>query len=399
MALYRLAILTSLALALLLVPAVATAQEGAQGLESWATASFPGSVTFHLRTQPPGAIARAELRFFTEQRACARRETSGYPDLAPTAGADVQWTWDLRRGGSLPPGAIVHYRWLLRDDSGRATETPWQTYRVMDTRYPWRTVTRGDVTLSWYEGDNAFAGKLMDAAAEALARLEASAGVRPSQPVQVFIYASGEDLRGSLVFPEEWTGGVAFTSFGIIAIGVSPSSLAWGSRAVAHELTHLIVDQISFSCLSEIPSWLNEGLATYNEDASREPQPGYDGPLQEAIASGRLLSVAGLGQGFPTDPQQALLAYGESFSLVKFLAEVYGPDRLRGLLEAFRQGVSAEEALQRAYGFGLEGLEAAWRRHIGAPLEAGDATPGRMPLPTPVLPAFEPYALPTSPPP
>ncbi|MEE8442620.1 MAG: peptidase MA family metallohydrolase, partial [Dehalococcoidia bacterium] len=311
----------------------------------------------------------------------------------------TQWTWDMRKGGSFPPGATLRYRWTLQDTSGGIIETAEERYQVVDDRYPWQTMEQDMLALSWYEGNEAFASVLIDAAREAIDRLETSTGTRPLKPVRLFIYASAEDLQEALVFPQEWTGGVSFTGFNIVAIGISPGSLAWGQRAMAHELTHVVLGQVTFNCFRDIPTWLSEGLATYNENASNEPLQDYTNALREAMTSKRLMSVRSLGGGFPTTQDAALLAYGESFSLVQYLTERHGAEKLGMLLEMFRSGNTTDTALQQVYGFDQDGLEKEWREFIGAaPMAA--APPGRTPTPlSPAIPTFEPYTLSTPTPP
>ncbi|MSQ22206.1 MAG: peptidase MA domain-containing protein [Dehalococcoidia bacterium] len=393
--LLRVAVLLALLGLGLASPRPGAAQDTLHALDTNVTVDFPTSITFHVEARGPRNITRAEVRFRVEQRSCALAESSGLAQFQPGQRVSTSWTWDTRKGGDLPPGALVRYRWILRDASGEVVEAPEQTYEVADDRYSWQSLRQGPLTINWYRGDTAFGTALMAASQDALGRLDRSAGARPERPVKLFIYGSTEDLQGALVFPPEWTGGVAFGGFNIIAISIPPASLAWGQRALAHELTHVIVDQVAFNCFRDIPTWLNEGLATYNEDASGNPLPSYADALKGALDAGGLISVRGLGGGFPTSAQQATLAYGESFSLVQYLTQTYGPEKLGTLLTGFRAGTTADAALTQVYGFDQDGLEAQWRRHIGAP-PMSQAQQNRTPVPlAPAIPTFEPYTVST----
>ena len=384
---------------LLASPMPVHTQEALRVLDTHVTSDFPLSITFHVEAQGPADISDAEVRFRVERQSCAQGESSGFAEFDPSGNVATQWNWNMRKGGSLPPGAVVRYHWVLQDASGDVLETPEETYEVVDDRYTWQEIDQDPLTLYWYDSEPAFASPLMSAAQEALDRLEASAGTRPLRPVRLFIYGSSQDLQGALVYPQEWTGGVSFTGFNIVAIGITPASLAWGRRAIAHELTHVIVGQVTFNCFRDIPTWLSEGLATYNEDASGEPLSAYAGALKEAVAAGGLISVRGLSGGFPTAQEDALLAYGESFSLVQYLTEEYGPEKLGALLAMYRSGNTTDVALEQVYGFDQEGLEEEWRRHIGAPPRAQEP-PGQTPTPlAPLIPTFELYTLPTPTPP
>ena len=321
------------------LPVPALAQEGILVLDTSVTTDFPTSVTFHLEAQSTSAIDRAEVRFQVQRRACVRTESSGFPELEPGTHIATEWEWDLRTGGSLPPGSVVRYRWLVRDVTGQQVETPEATHQVMDSRFQWNTLEGDMLTLYWHQGDREFARALMESAQQALDRLETFSGVRPVTPVKLFIYSSSQELQEALVFPQEWTGGVSFNGFNTVAIGINTDSLAWGQRAIAHELTHVVTDQVTFNCLGDTPTWLSEGLATYNEHASTEPQSAYANALEDGISNNTVLSVRSLSGGFPTAIEEATLAYGQSYSLVKYLRETYGADMLGDLLEAFQAGV------------------------------------------------------------
>ncbi len=389
-------LLIAVAFALLTPLPAAQAQQSARLLEQSAQVDFPASVTFRVRAQSPTAITRAEVRFATDHQTCARAETSAFADLDPSTSVDAQWTWDLRQGGVLPPGAAIRYHWLLYDQNGIALDTPWETVRAQDAAYQWQHVGRGNLDLYWYKGDAAFAGALLDSGEQAIARVRELFQREIQGPISVYIYASGEDLLNSLVFPDPWTGGQALSDYNTVVIGIAPESLGWGVRAIAHELTHVAIGQAVFNCSSGLPTWLNEGLATYNEDATGEPSSGYAEPLKQGIREDRLLSVPGLSEGFPADSEGALLAYGESNSLASYLLKSYGDAKMRQLLETFRQGVDADAALLSVYGFDQAGLDALWRAGIGAKARKAGQTIVQ-PLPTPIFPALEPYGAGLSP--
>lgn len=375
-------------------PEATSAQETFRVLDTQVTADFPTSVTFHLEVQGQEPIARAEVRFRVEQQSCAQTEGSGFAEFSPGTHVTTSWKWDTRKGGTLPPGAVVRYRWLIRTASGGVEETPERAYQVDDSRFSWQTMREGRLELFWHLGDQTFAKVLMEAAQAALARLEVSTGSRPERSVKLFVYGSTQDLHGALVFPEEWTGGVFFGGFNIIAIGIAPDELSWGQRAIAHELAHMIVDQLTFNCLRDIPTWLSEGLATYNEDASGKPPVAYAEALVQGITGGRLISVRGLSGGFPTAQGEALLAYGQSFSLVQYLVKQYGPSKLGRLLSLHRAGHGTDEALKQVYEFDQEGLDREWRQNIGAPPVERPPSVQSLRSLVPPGPTIEPYALP-----
>ena len=167
-----------------------------------------------------------------------------------------------------------------------------------------------------------------------------------------------------MVFPQEWTGGRAFTRCGTIVIGIAPYNLVWGKRAISHELTHLVIHQMTLNPYSDLPTWLDEGLAMYSEgELSLESA----GSLNMAIAEDSLISVRSLSSSFSAHTDQALLSYAQSYSLVEFLISKYGGDKMLELLSTFREGSSYDDALMKVYGFDMDGLNTLWRDYVTMP--------------------------------
>ncbi len=168
-----------------------------------------------------------------------------------------------------------------------------------------------------------------------------------------------------MVYSQEWTGGVAFTDFGIIAISISPSQLEWGERALTHELTHLVVHQATFSPYGQLPVWLDEGLATHSEG-----ELDYDlrSSLNRAISEGTLISVRSLCSPFSAYADKARLSYAQSYSLVEYLLNNYGQDKMLDLLTILKQGSTYDEALTEVYGFDIDALDVGWRATLTNPV-------------------------------
>jgi hypothetical protein len=282
---------------------------------------------------------------------------------------EASWVWDMRNA-SLPPGAEVTYWWGIEDADGDRFETSPEIMHFDDGRYSWQSLTGtvpqgGELTLFWYAGGDSFAQALMDACQEGLARLTQDIGAYPERPVKIYIYASTSDLQGAMISSQEWTGGVAFTEFSIIAISIPPSELDWGKRALVHELTHLVVHQATFSPYGQLPLWLDEGLAMYSEG---ELDPVFRSYLDEAILEGKLISVRSLCSPFSAYSEKASLSYAQSYSLVEYLLDNYGQGKMLDLLTLLKEGSTYDEALTGVYGFDIDGLDARWRATLTTPV-------------------------------
>jgi hypothetical protein len=214
------------------------------------------------------------------------------------------------------------------------------------------------VTLYWYQGDQSFGQELMQATQDALTRLSGSTGATIKDPIRLYIYANSTDLQGSMIFAQDWSGGVAFTRYGCIAIGISASNIDWGKGAIAHELTHLITEQMTLNPYNGIPTWLDEGLAMYNQGSL---DPTFTSSLNQAISQKKLLSVRTLCSPFSAYATTSYVSYAESYYLVDYLITTYGKDKMFALLDAFRQGNTYDGALQKVYGFDMDGLNTLWQ--------------------------------------
>jgi hypothetical protein len=339
-------------------PVPVQAQGGLTVLDSSTHIEYPAELTFSVSAESNVNITDIRLHYTVDRLSFARVTSEAYIEFEPAATVEAEWTWDMRRTGGLPPGAIVSYWWTVEDAGGNRVETTPVRVYFDDTRYRWQSLVEGKVTLHWYKGGDSFARELMAGAQETLTRLAEDTGAVLEKPVDIYIYADTRDLRGSLIFPQEWTGGVAFTRYGIIAIGISPTQLDWGKRAMSHELAHLVVHQMTFNPYIELPTWLDEGLAMYAEGPL---EPEFALYLNKAIAEGSLISVRSLSSPFSAHAEESVLSYAESYSLVEFLINSYGQSQMLELLLTFKEGSGYDAALEKVHGFDMDGLDKLWR--------------------------------------
>jgi hypothetical protein len=330
-------------------------------LSSSAEMDFPMRLSFSLSARSDAKITDIRLQYTVERMEHAQIVSEVYIEFVPATSVSEQWIWDMRKTGGLPPGSGVAYWWIVTDASGDVVETDPARILIEDKRYNWRNLNEGEVTLYWYKGDDAFAGKLMAVTQQSLVRLAEDTGAELENPIKIYIYANSGDLKGSMIFPQEWTGGVAFTQYGIIAIGIAPNDLDWGSRAITHELTHLVIHQVTFNPYNELPTWLDEGLAMKSEG---EMEAGFARILHKAETENNLISVQSLSSPFSVYADESSLAYAQSYSIVAFLIDGYGREKMFELLNTFRQGSGYDEALERVYGFDMDGLDALWRASL-----------------------------------
>ena len=362
----RIALITA-TLLWLLSPSLVAAEAAITVIDSDVDVNFPSQAVFTLEAESYVDIVDVRLCYQVDKMNYAEVVSEGWADFTQASKIEANWVWDMRNA-SLPPGAEVTYWWMIEDAAGNKFETSPEIMHFDDDRYLWRSLTStvpqgGELALFWYEGGDSFARELMDACQEGLARLTQDIGTYPERPIKIYIYASTSDLKGAMIFPQEWTGGVAFTEFSTIAIGVPPAELDWGKKALVHELTHLVVHQATFSPYGQLPLWLDEGLAMYNEG---ELDPVLRSYLEGAILEDELISVRSLCSPFSAYYEIAGLSYAQSYSLVEYLLDNYGQDSMLDLLALLKQGSTYDEALTEIYGFDIDGLDARWRATLAS---------------------------------
>ena len=342
--------------------------------------NFPESATFRATVTGEAEITSVVLEYGNEQQTCGNVIAKAFPQFIPGKTVDAEWTWEMRQSGSLPPGAQLWWRWRVTDANGKETVTETETATWLDDIHKWQTINNGDyLRVHWYEGDQTFAIDLAKAAYDGLQFNETQSGLKADAPIDIYIYADTDDLKEAILYEPSWTGGQAFPEQDIVILGISPYDLDWGRNAIVHELTHVLVGHLTFSCLGDVPTWLNEGLAVYSEgelDQASQQQ------LQDAIRDDTLLTVRSLSSGFSEVSDKAYLSYSQSYSITKFLIETYGQDKMTSLLVTLRNGVTIDEALMQTYGFNVDGLENVWREAIGALPHPVSAQPTAQPTPT-----------------
>ena len=329
---------------------------------SEAALQFPDSISFHLEGSGERPIEVIDVEFGTEHVfSCA---SSSYwtarTDFEADEEVSVTWDWDMRRSGSMPPGALIWWRWRVVDDLGQEFRTSREETVFTDDRFEWLSHTDSHITYYWYAGGADFGQRLADGTRGGLETLQL--GREHVAPIKAFVYESAGDVQGAILFAQAWTGGVAFVGHNILLIAVNPDEFEEQLQGVIHELAHLLVEEVTFNCFGGLPTWLDEGLAVYAEGSLPDFQ---QRALDEAIANDSLISLRSLSSSFPAADTGATLSYALSYSLVDYLIEAHGWPKMQELLAVFAGGSTDENAIRQVYGWDYAQFEAAWRESLG----------------------------------
>ncbi len=362
---WPLIILSTAALSLLLAPGLAAAQGVDEGITVTANTVhyvFGQRVTFHLEASSPSPITHAVIAY----RTADNQGTSVFSlSFNPESQVSLDHVHEIDRG-YLKPFVTIEYWWALENEAGQQVNTPLQSFTYEDHRFGWHTANGPNAAVHWYAGDAVYAQAALDIATRSLARVGHELNVTPSGPLHLYLYASIEDLQGALLARQrEWIGGEAFPELNTLLIAVPPTEgyTLFMRRIIPHEITHILLYHATGGAIARVPPWLNEGLATFNEEL---PDPEAALMLQTALKEDRLLPLDSLCGTFPSDGEQVRLAYAQSASLVRFVRDYYGEQAIADLVNAYADGMSCRGAVDRVLGLSLEQLDSRWRAYLGA---------------------------------
>ncbi|MGZ9166805.1 MAG: peptidase MA family metallohydrolase, partial [Anaerolineales bacterium] len=202
-------------------PALSVTSEARRKAAAWTTneiiLNFPESATFRASFTSDVDITSVELEYGNEQQTCGEVVAKGFPQFTPGKTVDAEWTWEMRQSGSLPPGAQLWWRWRVTDANGQETVTETQTATWLDDIHDWQSMNNGEyLRLHWYEGDQTFATDLAKAAYNGLLFNETQSGLKAEEPIDIYVYASTDDLKEAILYEPSWTGGQAFPDQNIV---------------------------------------------------------------------------------------------------------------------------------------------------------------------------------------
>ena len=357
------------------------------GLLGSGFAAVPAAAAEPTYGQPSASTALAEPIVFTSTITgddiatvevlvrLAGEETSVVVAAEPAAEAD---TWQATAeidiatsslcaclaDGHSPPNTRFEYQFRVRAADGRTTLGPVGEGIVSDERFTWQTLEQDLVRVHWYEGDAAFAQSALDVANGAIDRAGELLGTTLPEPVDLFVYATEEAMRSAISPNRENVAGQAHSSIDTMFVWIPPGQSAAGFAGplVAHELTHLVMNEATDNPYSAVPRWIDEGVAVYLSEGYNQT---WRAPVEAAVRNGTLIPLDGLAGLFPTSADQFYLAYGESTSAIYFFTRTYDEPTLWALVRSYRDGLSDDEAFIAATGQDVAAFNALWFESLG----------------------------------
>jgi hypothetical protein len=340
---------------------IATAAEEIVVNNNEATSDFPDGVNFTLDVESDREITRIELLYQSANLETLNMEV---PDFERGTHVSLSHQLDFRVNFQ-PAGIDITYRWRLTDDQGEVTETEPKTLLWSDNRFEWRAQSAQDVTVYGYRNNDAYDKLILDSAQSTVDRLKEEFGVEAVSPIRIWVYNSKKDFSAAQQGnSSEWIAGTAYPQLGVILAVLPEGNKSEVGRVIPHEISHQLLYQATRNPFNGPTTWLDEGLAVYHQDGGND---GFPAQVEDAAEKGRLFSIRALNSNFPYDPADASLAYAESYSIVRFIIDEFGEDKLAAIIAAYREGVSHDEAVKAGLGVDIDELDRLWKESLDYP--------------------------------
>ena len=353
------------ALAALAAPFLVSAEGGdVKVVEATAESRFPDGIRFHISAESSAIID--EVRVFFKKADQRGRSAYRSIDVEPAESVSGETMLSASGGGDyFPPGTKITYHFEVRDKEGGVARTDETEFVYIDNRFHWLTVSDDLITVYYYsEYVEERARKILEAARQTMDDMVKVLGIAPTEPLRIVTYNNYRHMSQALPFRSQAVNeelqaqGMAFSDERVLLIhGFDPTV----TGTVSHEFTHILVAEAAGGTAAAIPSWLNEGLAEYgNIDQTDD----YDAALRYGIYTRRIRPLWYL-RTFTGEPEDILIAYGQGKSVVNFMVNRWGEERISRLFEVVRQTNDIDSALLRVYGVDQHGMDTAWRQSLG----------------------------------
>lgn len=223
--------------------------------------------------------------------------------------------------------------------------------------------------IVYYKGDlNDFAVKVIDKAERLYDEIADYLGFTRynywlwENRAMIYIYEDAEEYRSATGQPI-WSSGCALTKEKTIK--TYPRALGFFDTVLPHEMAHIIFREFVGFDNPNVPIWLDEGVAGYQEKAKRY---NVERIIRTAITNNKFITLENLHILNPhtiNNPELVDIFYAEAISIVHYLIKEFGRDRFVRFCRALRDKKTLNEVLDSAYRFtGIKELDSSWQRYL-----------------------------------
>lgn len=232
-------------------------------------------------------------------------------------------------------------------------------------------VVKADHFIVHHKGDESFAREVARTSDRAYTRIAEDLGYRRhsnfwmwDSRVRIYIYPTEAEFQ-EIPGTREWA--LAFADYNAKEIHFYREQEDLLEGVLPHEITHLIFrDFVGTS--DEIPVWMDEGVAQWEEPRRRDFAKKYVRQLLKSEKAYTIEELFSVRPGSLIDKKRVEAFYMQSVSVVDHLITGYGGSSFTEFCRLLRDGHAVPEALRKAYPkIGtLEELDARWRAEYGA---------------------------------
>lgn len=209
------------------------------------------------------------------------------------------------------------------------------------------------------EGNEADARLVLATAEKFYNPIAGKYGYTNRSKIPVIVYPSRSELNRNFGWPANesamgvyWTGVIRVLSPNVWVAEEDPHLYRaefMNSGPMAHEFTHLVVDYVT---VGNYTRWFTEGIAQYEEFKLT----GFEFENTESSLDQPLYRLDEMDIYFDSLPNQSL-AYRQSYLAVRYIAEVYGEESLKAILESLAKNNKIDQAIPDALGVKMETFE------------------------------------------
>jgi dipeptidyl aminopeptidase/acylaminoacyl peptidase len=243
-----------------------------------------------------------------------------------------------------------------------ATAARFGRNKVQYRSFDWKVVQTEHFDVYYYDGSEDLADAVQLIVEQANADFERVLGHELSTVIPVIVYASHNDFQQTNVtfsHVEETVGGFTelFKNRVVVPFTGSYADLR---HVLYHELAHVFMFDIVYGGLVEsvirraymnpVPLWFTEGLAEY---VSQGWDPEAEMILRDLTVSDRVVPLPYLYGGY--------LVYKEGQSVLNFIAERYGEEKIEEIVKGVAKTHNLERALKESIGLSTPELSDEWQ--------------------------------------
>ncbi|MBN2088497.1 hypothetical protein JW964_02745 [candidate division KSB1 bacterium] len=226
----------------------------------------------------------------------------------------------------------------------------------------WNKLTHSWTTIYFQQPDLEIARQIILFINEMSPAFSQQVNLKITSPIDIFICPS-QMIFNSLTRGQipEWSEAVSIPGRNAIIL----KSPLWSQSrrtfraTLIHELVHILIAQNVQN--SPVPTWLHEGLAVY---FSGEAELASSAMVGKALTTNSLIPLNRIDYVLTFQRDKAILAYQQSYLVVKFIIDNYGFSAIPQLLEGFQQHQSLDEIFEIVTRMSFSEFETHWQQFI-----------------------------------